>query len=578
MMGDWEREAEIWGIERGYFDVRGRHQAASPQAIEKVAAALSAFGYPPAPPQPSIRPEHAYQGDGRRGWIVAVQLYSLRSRRNWGIGDFTDLAALIGTASDLGAAGVGLNPLHVLFSERPDDASPYSPNSRLFLNPLYIDLDTIPRFPAAYKCEIADQLTQLRDAELIDYRAVADIKWSALRVAHRSFREQADASERDEFQHFRDEHAPALQRFAAFETLRRKFQTIWWKWPSEWRCPNDDALLRLQKHEPDEVEFHQFVQWAADRQLQACSRLANARGMSVGLYIDLAVGVNNSGSDAWIAQDAMLQGLSIGAPPDEFNTAGQDWGLTSFNPHGLVHQNFVPFREMLSAVMRHAGAIRIDHVLGLMRLYVVPYGSTPQEGAYIRFPFAVMLRVIAEESRRNRCIVIGEDLGTVPEGFRDTMHSWGLWSYLVMLFEREWNGSFKQPHHYREMAMATFGTHDLPTFSGWMSGHDLITKRAVGVDPGESDEDRERSRSALRRAIDAPCEYLQVVEFLAAAPTRLVSIAIEDVLELRDQINIPGTIRQHPNWRRRLPIDVDALRNDQRLREVAAALRRAGRG
>ena len=577
MTGDWDREAEIWGIERGYFDVRGRHQASTPYAIEKIATALSAFGQLPASPQPPSRPTLAYQGDGRRSWIVAIQLYSLRSRRNWGIGDFTDLAALIQAVSALGAAGIGLNPLHVLFSERSNDASPYSPNSRLFLNPLYIDLEAIPRFPVAYRCKIANQLTQLRDAELIDYHAIADVKWPALRVAHRSFREQADASERDEFERFCDERAPELLRFAAFETLRRKFQTMWWKWPSEWRRPNDEALLRLQKHEAHEVEFYQFVQWVADRQLHACSVLAKVRGMSVGLYIDFAVGVDNSGADAWIAQDAMLQGLSIGAPPDDYNTEGQDWGLTSFNPHGLVHQNFVPFREMLSAVMRHAGAVRIDHVLGLMRLYVIPYGSRPQEGAYIRFPFAAMLSVIAEESRRNRCIVVGEDLGTVPEGFRDAMHSWGLWSYLVMLFEREWDGSFKQLQHYREMALATFGTHDLPTFSGWMSGHDLITKRTIGVDPGESNEDRERSRLALRRAIGEPGQYLQVVEFLAAAPTRLISIAIEDVLELRDQINIPGTIRQHPNWRRRLTIDVDALPNDQRLLEVAAALRRAGR-
>ena len=578
MSEDLDRAAQYWGIEPIYFDVRGQRQAVTPGAIGKIATALSASGQSPAPPPQPAAPEPAYQGNGSRGWIVAVQLYSLHSRRNWGIGDFTDLAALIETMSALGAAGIGLNPLHALFSERPDDASPYAPNSRLFLNPLYIDIEAIPHFPRAYPREIPAQIGRLRNAELIDYAAVTELKWPALRVAHRSFRELATATETGDFDRFRSERGAELLRFAAFEVLRRKFQTAWWEWPAQWRHPDDDSLRQLQTDEAAELEFHQFVQWVADQQLQACSLLAKAQGMSVGLYIDLAVGVDASGADAWIAQDAMLRGLSVGAPPDEYNTAGQDWGLTAFDPHGLVRKNFAPLRDMLRAVMRYAGAIRIDHVLGLMRLFVIPYGSKPNDGAYIRFPFEAMLNVIAEESRRWHCIVIGEDLGTVPEGFRDIMYQWGLWSYLVMLFEREWDGSFKRPQHYRENALATFGTHDLPTFSGWISGHDLVAKRAIGVDPGESEEDRARSRAVLRRAIGEQGMFSQVVEFLAATPTRLVAIGLEDVLELRDQVNIPGTVLQHPNWRRRLPVDVEALRDDQRLREVAAVFQRSGRG
>ena len=578
MNGDIDQEAERWGVDRSYLDVHGRRQEATFQAISKITSCLSRSGHPPASPPHTFQPTAAYQGEGRNGWIVAIQLYSLRSGRNWGMGDFTDLAELIRTVSTLGAAGVGLNPLHVLFSERPNDASPYAPNSRLFLNPNFIDVEAIPYFPRAYTGEIASQLERLRTAELIDYAAVAQIKWPALRLAYHSFRELATAAEAGEFDHFRRERDPELLRFAAFEVLRQKFQTVWWEWPQQWRRPDDDALLQLQADESLELEFHQFVQWVADRQLQACSSLARARGMPVGLYIDLAVGVDPSGADAWIAQDAMLQGLSVGAPPDEYNTAGQDWGLTAFDPHGLVRQNFAPLREMMRGVMRHAGAIRIDHVLGLMRLFVIPHGSKPKDGAYIRFPFEAMLNVVAEESRRFRCIVIGEDLGTVPEGFRDTMYQWGLWSYLVMLFEREWDGSFKQPQHYRENALATFGTHDLPTFSGWISGHDLGAKRAIGVDPGESEQDRERSWAALRRATGEHATFLQVAEFLAAAPSRLVSIGLEDVLELLDQVNIPGTVLQHPNWRRRLPVDVEALQYDQRLRDVAAVFQRSGRG
>jgi 4-alpha-glucanotransferase len=577
MSRDWEDETRRWGIELSYVDVRGQRQEATPEALQRIIDALRASGHPPMPFSQPGRPIPSYQGNGQRAWIASAQLYSLRSQRNWGIGDFTDLAHLIKIVAELGAAGVGINPLHALFAERPEDASPYAPNSRLFLNPLYIDVEAIPYFPRSYAIEKADLLKRLHDNELIDYSAVASLKWPALRAAHRSFREHARTSERTSFERFSKERGLALLRFAAFETLRAKFRTVWWDWPVQWRKPRDDDLQRLQDKEADELEFHYFVQWIADRQLQACGALARASGMSIGLYIDVAVGVDASGADAWIAQDAMLRGLSVGAPPDVYNTIGQDWGLTSFNPHGLVLQKLTPMRDMLQAAMRYAGAIRIDHALGLMRLYVIPHGSQPTDGAYIRFPLAVMLNVIAEESRLARCIVIGEDLGTVPENFRDEMHVWGLWSYLVMLFERKPDGSFRKAERYREHALATFSTHDLPTYSGWLTGHDLVTRRAIGIDPGESDEDRERSRSALREVIGVLDDFVPVVEFLAATPTRLVAIALEDVLALRDQINVPGTLTQHPNWRRRLPVELDALREHQGLRDIAAVFRRFGR-
>jgi 4-alpha-glucanotransferase len=573
-----DREAERWWIERSFWDVQGNHRHATPETLEKIIAALSRTGHGPMAPAPgTANPDPAFQGPERRGWLVAIQLYSLRSRRNWGHGDFTDLAELIGLAADLGAAGIGLNPLHALFSDRPEDASPYSPNSRLFLNPLYIDVEAAPGFSSAQLDGIRERIDRLRQTDLVDYGAVAALKWPALRLAHRSFRDQASAELRQEFESFRAARGDDLARFSAFETLRQKFDQPWWNWPEERRRPTDDLLRQLRTEQPDEVEFHEFVQWVADRQLGACHLLATERNLSVGLYIDLAVGVDASGADAWIAQDAMLHGLSVGAPPDEYNTAGQDWGLTAFDPHGLVRREFEPLRHMLRANVRHAGAIRIDHVLGLMRLYVIPHGSPAKDGAYLRFPFTEMLRVTAEESRAHRCLVIGEDLGTVPENFRDIMYAWGLWSYLVMLFEREWGGAFKPPDRYREKALATFGTHDLPTFAGWMAGSDLAIKRAIGVDPGETDDDRERSRAALQNALGPRPSFLQVVAFLAATPTRLVSIAIEDILGMTDQVNVPGTMLQYPNWRRRLPTAVEALKDDQTLREISDVFRRAGR-
>ena len=298
---------------------------------------------------------------------------------------------------------------------------------------------------------------------------------------------------------------------------------------------------------PTTSRFHEFLQWNAERQLERCRDVARRHGLAIGLYLDTAIGVDAGGADAWMAQGIVLRGLSVGAPPDQFNPAGQDWGLTAYNPHGLVASRFEPFRQMLRAAMRYAGAVRIDHVLGLMRLFVIPHGLPASQGAYLRLPFADMLAVVAEESRRWNCITIGEDLGTVPENFRATLSAWGVWSYLVVLFERNGDGSFRRPEEYPERAIATLNTHDLPTFAGWMSGHDLKTKRAIGVDPGETDDERHHSRVTLCAALAAATGrqqigFEEVAAFLAATPTRLVSVAVEDVLALEDQVNVPGTV------------------------------------
>jgi 4-alpha-glucanotransferase len=336
----------------------------------------------------------------------------------------------------------------------------------------------------------------------------------------------------------------------------------------------------LRGSEPDELGFHEFLQWNAETQLHRCSVLARRCGLSIGLYLDTAIGVNCAGADAWMAQHAILRGLSIGAPPDPFNREGQNWGLTAYNPHGLAASGFEPFRQMLRAGMRHAGTLRLDHVLGLMRLFVIPHGLAATQGVYLRSHFAAMLNVVREESLRWKCIVIGEDLGTVPENFRATLSDWGLWSYLVMMFEREHDGSFRRPENYPERAIATFNTHDLATFAGWVSGHDIRVKNALGINPDETEIERAASRSALMAAVSGDgreIDFNDVVSFLAATPARLVSIALEDALGLVDQINVPGTISEHPNWRRRLPVTVEELGADQRLRRLAETLARAGR-
>ena len=575
-MEDVTELAARWGIETTYTDVLGRRQTARSETVRRVAEMLARTGSKPAAPSPHIDPQAAYHGDGRRHWLLAVQLYAVRSHRNWGHGDFTDLAALIDLAADVGAAGIGLNPLHALFMDRPEDASPYAPNSRLFLNPLYIDVTALPEFSPD---QGSPEIELLQSSAMVDYTRVAREKLAALRLAYRNFRASTHPKRRQDLEDFRAERGQTLQRFAAFETLRRRFNSVWWEWPEEWRKPSSEALQRLRKEQDEEVGFHEFVQWNADRQLRACRDLAQQRRLPIGLYIDLAVGVDAGGADAWMQQDSMLIGLSVGAPPDALQPAGQNWGLTTYNPHALVAQQFEPLREMLRDAMRYAGAIRLDHVLGLKRLYVIPNGGSAGDGAYLRFPFEAMLATISEESRRFTSIVIGEDLGTVPEGFRETLAAWGIWSYLVVLFEREADGSFRHPSRYPENALATFNTHDLPSYRGWISGHDLRVKRSIKLDPGESDEERQRSRSAWRKAIaDADADaFEQAVAFLAATPTRLIAVALEDILGVEDQINIPGTVAEHPNWRRRLPVAIEELREDQRLLRAADACGRAGR-
>src|SRR5579864_678802 len=531
-----------------------------------------------------VSPPQAYRGDFDRGWLIAVQLYGVRSARNWGIGDFTDLAALLELAANLGADGVGLNPLHVLFDDRPADCSPYSPNSRLFFNPLYVDVEEIPEFSPDDLEGCQRAAAPLRQGDMIDYAGVAELKWRTLRLAFESFKAKASVGRKEDFDAFRAERAPLLSRFACFEALRHKFNKPWWEWPQPWRRPDDARCAELRRGDGRaEIEFVEFVQWTADRQLRSCRDLARRLGMKVGLYLDVAVGVQSDGFDAWNEQTAISRHLSVGAPPDPLNLAGQNWGLAGFNAAGLELQCFEPFREMMQASMRYAGAIRLDHVLGLKRLYLVPHGFSPRDGAYVQMPFEALLAATALESVAHRCVVIGEDLGTVPEGFRDTIAGWGIWSYLVMMFERDARGTFRAADEYLANALVTFNTHDLSTYAGWRSFGDLKKKRSLGIDPGESDEARWHALAMLddvlrHHAIDRNDLYA-VAAFLAKTKSRLLAISLEDLLGVVDQPNIPGTVNEHPNWRQRLPvalgeiagaIDVAALKAATRERASSA--------
>ncbi|MGJ5132553.1 4-alpha-glucanotransferase [Bradyrhizobium oligotrophicum] len=520
-----------------------------------------------------VAPAKAFAGDFDRVWLLAVQLYGIRSGRNWGMGDFTDLANLITLCAELGADGVGLNPLHALFDDRPGDFSPYAPNSRLFLNALYVDVEQAPGFARGPGSKV---LEPLRQAELVDYKGVAALKWPALRAAFDAFMAAPDAAAAAEFKAYRAERGELLARFTCFEVLRHRFQKPWWDWPEEWRQP-DAARCAALLSGPDrrEAEFIAYVQWLAERQLRHCRDLAHRLGTKVGLYLDVAVGVQSDGFDAWNEQGAISRTLSVGAPPDPLNTVGQNWGLAGFNAPGLALKNFEPFREMVRASMRHAGAIRLDHVLGLKRLYLVPHGFPAKQGAYVQMPFEALLAATVIESVANECIVIGEDLGTVPEGFREQMADWGLWSYKVMIFERDDNGRFRDVDFYPPNALVTLNTHDLSTYAGWRSFGDLKTKRGLGIDPGESDQDRWDALGlwdeVLRQHGIQANDVHSAIAFLSRTRSRLLVISLEDLLEVVDQPNIPGTIDEHPNWRRKMPIKLEDIAGATSVAALKAA-------
>ncbi|EKS29097.1 4-alpha-glucanotransferase [Afipia felis] len=530
-----------------------------------------------------VAPERAYEGEFDRRWLLAVQLYGIRSRGNWGIGDFSDLQALLRWAANLGAAGVGLNPLHALFDDEAEDCSPYSPNSRLFLNSIYIDVAALPELPEHFVAENRAEIERLRNSELVDYAGVAALKQCGLRLAFAQFKTRTTLKRKSAFDAFRKQRGRTLWRFACFEALRQKYRSAWWEWPEPWRRPDDEALSQFRRSDDaDEIAFAEFVQWCAHEQLQACVALGEELGLPVGLYLDIAVGVKSGGFDAWNEQAAISRRLSVGAPPDQLNTAGQDWGLAGFNTSGLEARAFAPFRDMLSASMRYAGAVRLDHVLGLNRIYVVPSGFPPDCGVYIRMPFEAMLANVAIESAAHRCIMIGEDLGTVPDGFRERLADWAIWSYRVMIFERGAGGVFNAPDSYPAHALVTFSTHDLATFAGWRSGHDIALKQSLQIDPGENIGDREHAVHQLDVMLGGQLHgrdgFKLVLSYLAQTPSRLLGVAIEDLLGIADQANVPGTTVQHPNWRRKLPlpfevwddaIDVDRLREALRLRIVS---------
>ncbi len=552
---------------------------------------------------------------GAYSWGLTAQLYGLRSERDWGIGDFGDLALLCREGGKLGAAAIGINPLHALFGAEPRHFSPYSPSSRAWLDYLYIDVTQVPGFvedAAAQALAPADALTKARGADLVDYAAVAALKRPVLEALYRRFRTRERGSGSalgSAFRTFQREGGKALAAFATFEAVHEHFTKAggpfsWHAWPPAMRDPHSAEIAQFARAHARRVEFFQFLQWQADRQLADAASVGRASGLGIGLYRDLAVGVNPHGAEAWADQELVVPDMAIGAPPDALSRAGQNWGLAPVNPLALRRRGFAPVIAALRANMRHAGVLRIDHVMSLQRLYWIPSGCPATSGAYVNYPFRDLLRVVALESRRQRCAIIGEDLGTVPEGFRETMQRASVLSYRVFVFERHGDGGFIAPGDYPPLAAASAATHDLATLKGFWLGRDIEWRRRLGLYPDAAAEateagERRRDRHKLLDALggegllaserfgeflpqDGEPAYSEALgeaihAYLARARARLMLVQIEDVAGEAEQANLPGTTEAHPNWRRRLSVRLEDLLAGPEMARVAELVTAARR-
>lgn len=549
-------------------------------------------------------------------WGLTCQLYGVHSAHDWGIGDFTDLGELAAAAGECGSAVLGINPLHALFAAEPLHYSPYSPSSRQWLDYLYIDATAVPGFA---EDKTVQELMQsqwfgathwaARSAALVDYGAVAACKRAVLEPLYRRFRKHdlaAKGTARTElgrsFRQFQQAGGKALADFAVFEALhehhcKEKLGFSWRSWPAPLRDPRSREVAAFAAENFERVEFFQYLQWEADRQLAAAAKAGGAAELSIGLYRDLAVGADPNGAEAWADQGLVAPQASIGAPPDILNRAGQNWGLAPINPLILRNQGFGPFIDCVRANMRHAGVLRIDHVMSLNRLYWIPNGMEPTAGAYVNYPLRDLLRLVALESCRQHCAVVGEDLGTVPAGFRETMRAANVLSYRIMVFERHQDGSFFAPREYPPLAAASAATHDLATLEGFWLGRDIAWRRQLNLYPDEAAEaadanERIRDRLLLLDALIAEglltesdrTRFLPddgepvfgaalgdaIQRYLARSQARLMLVQIEDIAGETEQANLPGTIDAHPNWRHRLGRTLEEIIEGGELRRLAA--------
>lgn len=546
---------------------------------------------------------------GERLWGVNVPLYAVRSARNWGVGDMEDLKGVARYAAGVGADCLGLLPLHALPNEEPFGISPYYPWSRLWINAIYIALDKIPEFSApavaeyVARAEVKARISAAREAKLVNYAEVWKLKLEALRLMFAAF--DRDSRRGGAFDLWREERGEPLAAFAVFCALRGALAaksggpSHWKEWPAEYRAFESPAVKRFAQAHSDEVEFHAWLQWLAERQLAEAARDALAAGMSVGLYLDLALGVDPGGPDAWAFQKILALDASAGCPPDPFSLLGQDWGLPPVKPEAHREGGYLFGGRTLDANMRHAGALRIDHAAMLARLFWVPAGKMPKDGAYVTYPIAEQLALLRALSAAHRCLVIGEDLGTVPDEVREGLAESGFFSYKLLMFEREWDKTFKAPFNFPVEALVSFATHDLPTLDGWWTGRDLEVKRELARYPDEETEAKDAEERLLdkKRLVDAlvwqkllpegyappegenpPKDELDrlavaVHAYMARSWSALLLANMDDLHGNLEMQNLPGTVQEHPNWRRKLPLPLEEWGACARGEAIIAAIK-----
>src|SRR5215218_9544931 len=522
----------------------------------------------------------ALEGGGR-AWGWAAQLYAARSRASWGIGDLGDLATLLATTAPLGAGFALLNPLHAAL---PSEPSPYNPSTRVFRNPLYLRVEDVPELAAldpagrARVETLAGAGRGLLDQNGIDRPAVYQLKDTALRLAHGALGRLPDR--RAGLDAYRAA-TPNLERFATFCALQHDHGQDWRDWPAPYRHPGRPEVAAFGERHRDEVDYHAWLQWLLEEQLAAVPSTPGG----LGVLNDLAIGFAPNGFDAWTFQDELAAGISVGAPPDPLGPHGQDWGLPAFVPDRLAAGGYEPFAQTILAGMAHAAGLRIDHVMGLFRLFWIPDGVEPAQGTYVRYPADDLLGVLALESATAQALVVGEDLGTVEPGVRERLAAENVLSYRLAWFEQGPDGGRRRAADYPRLALAATTTHDLPTVAGFFTGSDLdhLYEIGVAVPGGSAQAGQEEQRASLCRLLEdegllAPGDrsvqaiLAALYGFLARTPSTLVAATLEDALESPDRPNVPGTVDQRPNWSLPLPVPLDDLAADPRVRRLAGIL------
>ncbi len=544
---------------------------------------------------------------------IAISLYGLRSNRNWGVGDTTDLQNFATWAHQkAGASFVALNPLHAISNRLPYNASPYLPNCTFYRNFLYIDVERVPRFSSSRVCQSmfrsrSAELEALRQAPLVQYEAIAKLKLRFLKQLYREFRLQPDQAD---FRAYRTTEGHLLRQYALYsaldETLHKQNPQFWiWPdWPAEFQNPDSPAVQAFADDHPRLIEFYSWLAWTVDAQLAAVQQHTKSIGMSIGLYHDLALATDSCGSDLWAHRPFYIQGCRVGAPPDGFSPQGQDWGFPP--PNALRHQQdgFHLFAAAIRNNCRHGGALRMDHVMRFFRLYWIPEGRDATAGTYVKERWQELLRVIALEAHRAGVVIIGEDLGTVEDYVRQALAQFNILSYRLLYFERGPNGTFKHPDEYPPLAIVSSTTHDLPTLAGFWTGRDIESRRAANlVDEAgyraqwtSREQDKQHLLDVLHTLNLLPPNYPDhirhvpelsgelhnaVIGFLAATPAQILVLNQEDLTKETEQQNLPGATWQYPNWQRKMRYSLEELNTDSRVHDFSlmylAWLERTGR-